>query len=306
MQFHVFFCFPTFFLWASAANAHLSNRVVRGVRCLQTLVAWDSHSDMSRLDHSYIVSSVTDGQRDHLHLFLHHLNHFWLLERRNSKNKELTRNLSCHVINVTQWLNFHFITLIDLNYVSFIYNHMSLQMWLSSINSCFMKEGDGFIKKKEKVQFLKLKSTFGHEEKFLVSVYRINSIPNRLFYLGGQTVITCCWQEQTKKCVRGTWRCEATNLHLSLELLGARPVSCWQRMKKHLSPAPIKTYFLHPLEVFRLFNWSPREMSQSVYECVFCNSQVKLNFHNYLGTDFCKTISKHLFCLINVYSSTQT
>lgn len=56
--------------------AHLGDRVVGGVGCLQALVARDSHPDMSSLDHSDIVSAIADSQRDDFHLFLHHLHHF--------------------------------------------------------------------------------------------------------------------------------------------------------------------------------------------------------------------------------------
>lgn len=55
--------------------AHLGNRVVRGVCCLQALIARDSHTNMSCLDHSHIISAITNRQCDHLDLFLYHLYH---------------------------------------------------------------------------------------------------------------------------------------------------------------------------------------------------------------------------------------
>lgn len=64
--------------------AHLGDGVVRRVRRLQALVARDSNTNVSCLDHPDVIGSITDGQRDDLYLLLHHLHYLGLLQRGNS------------------------------------------------------------------------------------------------------------------------------------------------------------------------------------------------------------------------------
>ena len=80
--------------------AHLCYGVVRGVGGLHALVAADPHSDVSRLDHPHVIGTVTDRQRDGLHVFLHHVHDLGLLQRRHSEERA-KRNCSVKFIELS-------------------------------------------------------------------------------------------------------------------------------------------------------------------------------------------------------------
>ena len=78
-------------------ESKLSDGVVRGACRLNTFTTDDSHSDVSRLDHSHVVRTVTDRQRDLVGRSFDQFDHFGFLFRtdaaRRANGNENERNV---------------------------------------------------------------------------------------------------------------------------------------------------------------------------------------------------------------------
>lgn len=66
----------------------LSYGVIGGVGCLHALVPTDPNSDVCGLDHSYVVGTISNCQRDGIYMFLYHVYNFRFLQWRHSEKQK--------------------------------------------------------------------------------------------------------------------------------------------------------------------------------------------------------------------------
>lgn len=72
-------------------EAELSNGHVGGTSSLQTFDTTDTNSDMSCLDHGYIVGTVANGKKQRFQMTLDKLDHEGFLKRRNTARKLMSK-----------------------------------------------------------------------------------------------------------------------------------------------------------------------------------------------------------------------